>query len=78
MPDITLAVQRVEAEARYHVDIETDYVDAEVTRLQDLGAVAVSSWQGCRTLRAPGGHLLCVIPVHSDLEDFNRSSKVWP
>lgn len=70
VPDLVVAVQSVDDAPRYHVDIETDDVAAEVQRLTDLGAVTVSSWQGCHTLRAPGGHLLCVIPVHSDPDSF--------
>jgi len=38
----------------------------------------VSSWQGCHTLRAPGGHLLCVIPLHSDPDLFAERAQTWP
>ncbi len=77
VPGLVTAVQAVEDTARYHVDIETDDVAAEVTRLVGLGAVQESSWQGCQTLRAPGGHLLCVIPVHSDPDTFTRHAHTW-
>ena len=77
LPGMVLAVQAVEDEPRYHVDIETDDVPAEVSRLVALGAAQVSTWQGCHTLRAPGGHLLCVIPVHSDEELFARHATIW-
>jgi hypothetical protein len=77
LPGLTLAVQAVDDTARYHVDIETDDVEAETTRLIGLGAVEVSRWLECRILRAPGGHLLCVIPRHSDDETFASHSKVW-
>jgi hypothetical protein len=30
------------------------------------------------TLRAPGGHLLCVIPVHSDPDAFKAQATTWP
>lgn len=76
-PGLVVAVQALrEGEARFHVDVETDDVDAEVRRLTGLGAVEVSAWQGCRTLRAPGGHLLCVIPVH-DPEGFAAHATAW-
>jgi len=78
LPDLVLAVQAVDADARYHVDIETDDVDAETARLLGLGAVEVDRWLECRILRAPGGHLLCVIPLHSDPETFRRLSREWP
>ncbi len=77
LPDLVVAVQSVDDTARYHLDIETDDVPAEVRRLVDLGAVEVSSWQGCHTLRVPGGHLLCVIPLHSDRATFERLAQTW-
>lgn len=77
LPDLVLAVQAVDDRPRYHVDIETDDVDAETRRLVALGAVEVARWLECRTLRAPGGHLLCVIPRHSDRETFERLARVW-
>ncbi|MFF0340944.1 VOC family protein [Kribbella sp. NPDC004875] len=77
VPGYVTAIQSVDDEPRYHLDIETDDVPAEVTRLVGLGAVEIADWQGCHTLRAPGGHLLCVIPVHSDPEDFEKRSTVW-
>ena len=77
VPGLVTAVQAIAGSARYHLDIETDDVDAEVARLVGLGATEVSSWQGCRTLQAPGGHLLCVIPLHSDPDDFGRHAHTW-
>jgi len=78
LPGLTLAVQAIDDLPRYHVDIETDDVAAETTRLLGLGAVEVGRWLECRTLRVPGGHLLCVIPQHSDPDTFGRLAHVWP
>ncbi|WP_410642458.1 VOC family protein [Amycolatopsis sp. lyj-346] len=78
IPGLIVDIQAVDDEARYHVDIETDDVSAEVARLTALGAKLVSSWLECHTLRAPGGHLLCVVPVHSDPETFQRLARTWP
>ncbi|MEV6632074.1 VOC family protein [Actinoplanes sp. NPDC051470] len=76
LPHVSVAVQALEdGDARYHLDIETDDVDAETARLVGLGAVEVGSWQGCRTLRVPGGLLICVIPVHST--DFAEYARTW-
>lgn len=78
VPGLVTAVQSIdEGAARYHVDIETDDVAAEVARLTALGGVEVGSWRGCHTLRVPGGHLLCVIPVHSDPAEFAAAARVW-
>ena len=78
VPGLVTAVQAVDDAARFHVDLETDDVPAEVARLSALGAVEVAVWEGCHTMRAPGGHLLCVIPLHSDPDDFAAHSRVWP
>ncbi|MFD1148042.1 VOC family protein [Saccharothrix hoggarensis] len=78
IPGLIVDVQAIDGAPRYHVDIETDDVSAEVARLTALGATPVSRWLECHTLRAPGGHLLCVVPVHSDREVFDGSARTWP
>jgi hypothetical protein len=78
IPGLVTAVQAIGDPARYHLDMETDEVAAETARLVALGAVEVGAWLECRTLRAPGGHLLCVIPVHSDPAEFTAAAHVWP
>jgi hypothetical protein len=78
VPGLVTAVQAVDDAPRYHVDLETDDVAAEVARLTDLGAVEESSWQSCHTMRVPGGHLLCVIPLHSEPAEFAERAHVWP
>ncbi|MFJ9634169.1 VOC family protein [Streptomyces sp. NPDC091280] len=78
IPGLLTAVQAVDdPNPRFHIDIETDDVAAETARLLALGAVPVSRWLECRTLRAPGGHLLCVLPVHSAPEIFNAGARSW-
>ena len=76
-PGLVTAIQAVDDEPRYHLDIETDDVVAETARLVALGAVEVRRWLDCRILRVPGGHLLCVIPLHSDPDVFQRLARVW-
>jgi hypothetical protein len=77
IPGIVTAVQAVDDAPRFHVDIETDDVEAEVARLVGLGATPVTQWQECRVLRAPGGHLLCVLPVESDPDRFQAEANLW-
>ncbi|SCG69276.1 VOC family protein [Micromonospora inositola] len=77
VPDLVTAIQSVDDAPRYHVDIETDDVRAEVDRLLALGATPVSQWQECHVLRAPSGHLLCVIPVASDPAAFAATARRW-
>jgi hypothetical protein len=77
VPGLVVAVQAVDDAQRFHVDVETDDVEAETARLVGLGAVEVSRWLECRVLRAPGGHLVCVIPVHSEAGFFAEHARVW-
>lgn len=83
VPELVTAVQALGSSGsgadggRYHLDIETDDVAAETARLTALGAVEVAVWQGCHTMRAPGGQLLCVIHRHSG-EEFDRLVTTWP
>ncbi|WP_188187766.1 VOC family protein [Nonomuraea sp. SYSU D8015] len=75
---LVTAVQAVDDAPRFHLDIETDDVEAETARLVALGATQVSQWMECRVLRAPGGHLLCVLPVESDRAVFEAEANTWP
>ena len=61
--DIGLLVQRLgEGTARVHLDIHTDDVDAEVKRLEHLGAQRVQRAHTWWVMRDPAGMLFCVIP----------------
>nr|WP_231747452.1 VOC family protein [Auraticoccus cholistanensis] len=77
VPGLVTAVQAVDDAPRYHLDIETDDVAAETTRLLGLGAVQVAEWAGCQVLRVPGGQLVCVIPLHSDPAEFAAAARRW-
>lgn len=77
LPGLVTAIQSVDDDARYHLDIETDDVGAETARLVALGAVQLRQWLDCHILRAPGGHLLCVIPLHSDPAEFAARAHTW-
>src|SRR5262245_24103639 len=63
-PDqVHLEVQQVTHPSRVHLDIETDDIEAEVLRLERLGArriAAVKSWQ---VMEAPTGQRFCVVPA---------------
>jgi hypothetical protein len=56
-----LLVQRVGHEARVHLDIETDDLDAEVARLEALGATRERFLKRWWLMRAPTGHRFCVV-----------------
>lgn len=78
LPGLVTAVQAVDDAPRFHLDIETDDVAAETARLVALGATRVRQWQECHVLRAPGGHLLCVLPRKSAPEIFDAEATTWP
>jgi hypothetical protein len=48
--------------ARVHLDIHTDDLDAEVARLERLGATRVRQVERWWIMRDPAGLLFCVIP----------------
>jgi hypothetical protein len=77
VPGLFTVVQAVDDAPRYHLDIETDDLEAEVARLTALGAEQVGRWKDAFHMRSPGGHLLCVVPVHSDPETFAGSARTW-
>lgn len=71
-----IAHQRLEnGAARIHLDIETDDTDAEVRRLEELGAVRLGEHDGCVHMRDPAQLVFCVVPVQS--EDFEKHATMW-
>ncbi len=62
-----------ETTARFHIDIESDDVEAEVARLVRLGATEVRRHRSWVVLRDPVGLLLCVVPP--DTPDFARHAR---
>jgi len=76
VPGYVTAIQSVDDEPRYHLDIETDDVEAEAARLVALGATVVARPPGWFVLRAPSGHILCVVAVQSERGYFEANSTV--
>jgi hypothetical protein len=71
-----LAHQRLQdGPPRMHLDLETDDTDAEVRRLEALGASRLSDTGGCVQLRDPAGLVFCVVPIQS--EDFDQHATTW-
>ena len=56
-----LLLQKVEHNPRVHLDIETDDLDAEVARLETLGAQRVKFVSRWWVMQAPTGHRFCVV-----------------
>jgi catechol 2,3-dioxygenase-like lactoylglutathione lyase family enzyme len=62
--DLHVEVQRVDHPSRVHLDIETDDLDAEVTRLEALGARRVARVERWVVMEAPTGQRFCVVRHH--------------
>lgn len=74
---VEVFVQRLgTGDARIHLDIETDSIDAEVARLEALGASRVGKVQSWWVMRDPAGNLFCVVGPQSD--DFPGDAMEWP
>jgi predicted enzyme related to lactoylglutathione lyase len=56
-----LMMQKVEHESRVHLDIEADDIDAEVARLEALGAKKLEKVRTWVVMEAPSGHRFCVV-----------------
>ena len=59
--DLHIEVQSVSHESRLHLDIETDDLDAEVARLEKLGAKRVAYVKRWWVMEAPTGQRFCVV-----------------
>lgn len=62
-----MEVQKVGHPSRVHLDIETDDIEAELARLEKLGAKRVERVRSWWVMEAPTGHRFCVVPMmHPD------------
>ena len=59
----SVQIQRVDHESRVHLDIETDDIDAEVERLEKLGATVDKRLERWVVMRAPSGQRFCIVRV---------------
>jgi predicted enzyme related to lactoylglutathione lyase len=73
---MNIEVQIVSHPSRMHLDIETDDIEAEVHRLEKLGAKPVGAVRTWRVMEAPTGQRFCV--VRSSSQDFDAKATIWP
>ena len=74
--DVTVVVQSVQHPSRVHIDIETDDIEAEVLRLESLGAKRVAQVKSWWVMEAPTGQRFCVVlPTRPDFEEH---ANAWP
>lgn len=68
-------IQRVDHESRVHIDIETDDIPAEVSRLEKLGARVVERLERWVVMQAPTGQRFCVVRVQRP--GFPKNANRW-
>jgi predicted enzyme related to lactoylglutathione lyase len=73
--DPYVEVQTVDHPSRVHIDIESDDIDAEVTRLVSIGAKEIARIRTWVVLEAPTGQRFCVVKVQG--KDFDKKANVW-
>ena len=75
-PDgLHIEVQQVDHESRVHLDIEADDIEAEVARLEALGAKRIQKVNTWWVMQAPTGQRFCVVRVQRS--DFAENANVW-
>jgi catechol 2,3-dioxygenase-like lactoylglutathione lyase family enzyme len=73
--ELHIEVQKVDHPSRVHLDIETDDIEAEVQRLEALGATRVSQVHSWWVMQAPTGQRFCVVRQSS--AGFGASASEW-
>ncbi len=71
-----IEVQAVSHPSRVHLDIETDDIEAEVRRLEELGARRIEAVRTWVVMEAPTGQRFCVVRATS--ADFDAKATAWP
>ena len=73
--ELYIEVQRVNHKSRVHLDIETDDIEAEVERLEKLGARRLEKIRTWWVMEAPTGQRFCV--VNPQKKSFSKQANRW-
>jgi predicted enzyme related to lactoylglutathione lyase len=73
--DMVIEVQKVGHGSRVHLDIETDNIEAEVKRLENLGARRIDNINSWVVMEAPSGQRFCV--VNPQRANFDQAANTW-
>jgi predicted enzyme related to lactoylglutathione lyase len=73
--DLYVQIQQVQHPSRVHLDIETDDIEAETRRLEQLGAKRVAVVKTWVVMEAPTGQRFCVVRPES--MRFASESNLW-
>ncbi|MGI9271000.1 MAG: VOC family protein [Woeseiaceae bacterium] len=68
-------IQKVDHESRVHLDIEADDIEAEVERLEALGAKRLEKIRDWWVMQAPTGQRFCVVPPAN--AHFSATANTW-
>jgi hypothetical protein len=68
-------VQQVEHPSRVHLDIESDDLEAEASRLESLGAKRIAKVKRWIVMEAPTGQRFCIVRPQSP--DFASRANEW-
>ena len=74
--DMYVEVQKVDHPSRVHLDIEADDIEAEVRRLEALGAKRIGSVKTWCVMEAPTGQRFCVVKAQG--KGFDATANEWP
>jgi len=72
---LNIELQKVSHPSRVHLDIETNDVEAEVSRLEKLGAKRIKEVRTWWVMEAPTGHRFCVVPPQRS--EFADEANEW-
>jgi catechol 2,3-dioxygenase-like lactoylglutathione lyase family enzyme len=72
-----LLLQKVDHESRIHLDVEADDLDAEVRRLEALGAKRVAFVKRWWVMEAPTGQRFCVVNPQRGALEGKPGATVW-
>ncbi len=70
-----IEVQAVSHPSRVHLDIETNDIEAEVKRLEKLGAKRIEAIHTWWVMEAPTGQRFCVVRASS--AEFEAKASAW-
>ena len=73
--EMHLEVQQVDHPSRVHLDIETDDIEAEIARLEQLGARRIGPVKAWVVMEAPTGQRFCV--VKAQRSGFAETANRW-
>lgn len=73
--ELHIEVQSVAHPSRVHLDIEADDIEAEVNRLEKLGATKVTEVESWCVMQAPTGQRFCVVRKTST--HFEDRARQW-